>query len=283
MSTVGTIYEDFIAGLREEYDPEEAQNVTALAFGEILGFRRIDISIQRNKPLREEEVSALRRILSELKSSKPIQYILGHTWFCGVLVEVDERVLIPRRETEELVQWLVSDIHSSGQLPGSVWDICTGSGCVALAIKKEFPGVPVTAIDSSGAALLVAKGNAGREKLDINFLQLDALKLPAGAHPSLVISNPPYVLPAQAGEMSKRVLDYEPGEALFVPGADPLIFYRRIAAWSFINLPPGGKVYFEINEILHEAVYELLSQTGFSRIDFRKDLQGKIRMFRAVK
>ncbi len=283
MDTVADIYKHFISHLNEEYGIEEAEQVTILAFEQVLNYRRIDITINRDKQLSANVKGALLNILEELCSGRPIQYILGYAWFYGLKLLVNRHVLIPRRETEELVHWVVKDIQDSRILPDTILDICTGSGCIALALKKEFPLASVLAIDNSVDALDVAQQNADRKNLKIDFMKMDALNLFLNIMPSIIISNPPYVLESEKKQLSVRVREHEPSSALFVPANDPLIFYRRIGSWAFSQLPKDGKLYFEINEQMGEEISELLNELGFSRIDFKKDFQGKIRMFRAIK
>lgn len=283
MNTVADVYKHFISRLQDEYGNEEAEQVTILAFEQVLNYKRIDISINRDNTLNANANGALSNILEELCQGRPIQYILGYTWFYGMKLLVNEHVLIPRRETEELVHWVLSDIQSSRILPDSILDVCTGSGCIALAIKKEFPLVSVSAIDNSIGALETARQNANGKKLEIDFIRMNALNLFLNLSPSIVVSNPPYVLESEKEHLSTRVREHEPSVALFVPPDDPLIFYRRIGEWAFHQMPDNGKLYFEINEQMSEEISQLLSEIGFTRIDFKKDFQGKIRMFRAIK
>ncbi len=283
MDTVGDIYKHFISRLNDEYEKEEAEQVTILAFEQVLNYKRIDISINRDKHVSANEKGALSNILEELCLGRPIQYILGYAWFYGLKLLVNEYVLIPRRETEELVHWVVKDIQDSRILPDTILDICTGSGCIALALKKEFPLASVLAIDNSVDALDLAQQNASRKNLKIDFIRMDALNLFLNIKPSIIISNPPYVLESEKKQLSVRVREHEPSGALFVPVDDPLIFYRRIGEWAFHQMPLKGRLYFEINEQMAEKISKLLIEIGFSRIDFKKDFQGKIRMFRAIK
>ena len=194
MNSVGDIYLNFRKQLSDVYDTNEGEQVTILAFESVLNYRRIDISNNKNEILNEVNLSKLEMILSELKSGRPIQYVLGEAWFYGMKLFVNESVLIPRRETEELVRWIITDIKSLENLPKKLVDICTGSGCIALAIKKEFPSIEIFALDNSLEALEVAKQNSRKENLDINFLLMDALNSSLEFFPDMIVSNPPYVL-----------------------------------------------------------------------------------------
>jgi release factor glutamine methyltransferase len=198
-------------------------------------------------------------------------------------LRVNEHVLIPRPETEELVAAVLNDLKFSSLKAPVVLDICTGSGCIALAIKRELSKSNVVAIELSSKALLLAKENADEQKLPVSFIQMDALNITLNIQPDIVVSNPPYIPESEKELLNKRVKDFEPAMALFVPNENPLIFYKSIAQWSIKNLNPGGKLFLEIHETFSEEIYTLLSHTGFDRVDRRKDLQGKFRMFRAIK
>ena len=282
MNSVGDIYLNFRKQLSDIYDSNESEQVTILSFESVLNYRRIDISNNINEVLNADNLGRLDVILAELKSGRPIQYILGEAWFYGMKLFVNESVLIPRRETEELVQWIINDIKRFEILPTIILDICTGSGCIALAIKKEFPSVKVFALDNSEAALKVAKQNALKENLDINLLLMDVFNFSLKLNPDIIVSNPPYVLSGEKDGLHKRVKDFEPSSALFVPDDDSLLFYRHIAQWGKENLVSGGSVYFEINEKYGKEISDLHIQLGYLHPTLKKDLQEKDRMFRAT-
>ena len=282
MNSVGDIYLNFRKQLSDIYDSNESEQVTILSFESVLNYRRIDISNNINEVLNADNLGRLDVILAELKSGRPIQYILGEAWFYGMKLFVNESVLIPRRETEELVQWIINDIKRFEILPTIILDICTGSGCIALAIKKEFPSVKVFALDNSEAALKVAKQNALKENLDINLLLMDVFNFSLKLNPDIIVSNPPYVLSGEKDGLHKRVKDFEPSSALFVPDDDSLLFYRHIAQWGKENLVSGGSVYFEINEKYGNEISDLHMQLGYLHPTLKKDLQEKDRMFRAT-
>jgi release factor glutamine methyltransferase len=282
VKTIGEYYTHFIVQLSEIYEKEEAEQVAFLAFENILNFRRIDISMNKNNLLEEDSFSKLTKILEGLLEGKPVQYVLGSAWFYGLKVMLNENVLIPRQETEELVHWILNDMQGVTR-KSTILDICTGSGCIALAIKKRSPDVTMMGVDVSEKALDVAKVNSHNENLDIRFIQCDVLTMTLDLKPDIVVSNPPYVLNSERDSLHSRVKDFEPELALFVPDSDPVLFYRKIAGWSMQNLSSGGKIYFEINETKLIAVKEVLENAGFVNIVVKKDLRGKDRMVKAEK
>lgn len=279
--TVGSIYSKIQGELLSIYDEQESHKINTMIFGHVMDLSRLDIHLKQNQFINETQQSEVLFILHELKKGIPVQYVFGYAWFWEMKLVVNQSVLIPRRETEELVDWIIRDYDSAS--PQRIVDICTGSGCIALALKKKFPNAIVTAVDNSTAALNVARNNAVIQKLDIDFLQEDALRLKSDLSPDIIVSNPPYVLLSQSVEMTKQVMEYEPREALFVPDEDPLVFYRRIGEWAYTNMEFNKNIYFEINEVMGERVSELLSQLGFSEVIIRNDMQGKNRMVRAKK
>ena len=283
VETVGDVYSRFRSQLSKSYEPNEEEQITVLAFEHVMNYRRIDLSLNKNEKLDENHLKSFDKILTALNTGKPIQYVLGNSWFYGMNLMVNKHVLIPRQETEELVDWIVKDIKASLQKPSTILDICTGSGCIALALKKEFPEIKVIAIDNSEKALEVARYNAIKENLEIKFIQMDALNINLDIHPDIIVSNPPYVLNSEKEGMDQRVTEYEPSSALFVPDDDSLIFYRNIAEWGNKFLLHGGNIYFEINEKMGKAISELHSQLGYLELIIKKDLPGKDRMFRALK
>ena len=239
--------------------------------------------MKKDERLNENHLKSFEKILSGLNSGKPIQYVLGYSWFYGMNLMVNKHVLIPRQETEELVDWIVKDIHSSGKKSSVILDLCTGSGCIALALKKVFPGTEIIAIDSSEKALEIARYNAIKENLNIKFVLMDALNMHLDIQPDIIVCNPPYILESEKNLMHQRVTEYEPSLALFVNDSDSLIFYRRIAEWGIQHLHTGGHIYFEINEKMGNKIIELHFEFGYIEPVIKKDLPGKERMFRAKK
>jgi len=219
--------------------------------------------------------------VNRLIQFEPIKYILGETEFYGLRLKVNPAVLIPRPETEELVDWIIHDCNVQNPV---ILDIGTGSGCIPIALSKNLIGATIESWDISNEALMVARMNAEINKVNIDFIYADVLRL---THPAqkqefdIIVSNPPYITESEQLLMLKNVLDYEPHVALFVPTADPLIFYRKIADIAITQLNSGGKLFFEINEQFGNETADLLSLKGFKNIVLRKDINGKNRMIKA--
>jgi len=304
MVTVKDAFDSYKQTLLNLYEPNEGEAVTLMAITDITGFSKAKIKAFPEFELPPQQVKRSEDILTRLKTGEPIQYVLGKTEFYGLPFKVNPSVLIPRPETEELVEWVISSVGSgewgvgsrqwavdsgelaasAGQQPtGSILDIGTGSGCIAVSLKKHLPGVRVSAIDISTEALATAKKNAELNKVDINFIEADILTLnsPLTTHYSLIISNPPYVTLLDKTKMHTNVTDFEPHTALFVPENDPLIFYKAIADFAARNLSPNGLLFFEINESYGNEVVKLLSKKGFKGIELKKDMGGKDRMIKA--
>lgn len=226
--------------------------------------------------------SAAEQCLDRLVQGEPIQYITGYSWFYDLKLTVTPAVLIPRPETEELADWIIRDIHEGLRTTSpDIIDIGTGSGCIALALKKHLPGAHVTATDISADALGIARANAAIHGLEINFLQHDFLHDPLPARYDLIVSNPPYISHAEYAALSGMVRDYEPSVALAPLTDDPLIFYRRIAETGAAHLQEGGSIYVEISEFRPDAIRALFIDHGY-HTDLRKDMQGKWRMLKAT-
>lgn len=226
--------------------------------------------------------------LSELLQWRPIQYVMGEAWFHGMKFRVDERVLIPRPETEELVDWVAESYRLSGSdlKATRILDIGTGSGCIAISLKKKMPQALIWGLDVSPGALEVAVFNASSLMADVSWILADVLD-PAATHQipevDIIVSNPPYVLHDDRLDMRRNVLDWEPHTALFVDGPDPLRFYRRIADLGLAKLPAGGEIFFEIHEAKSGEVIDLLLERGYKEPEARRDMTGRDRMVRARK
>ncbi|WP_346862083.1 peptide chain release factor N(5)-glutamine methyltransferase [uncultured Draconibacterium sp.] len=265
------------------YYPEtEIKGFIRIIFESVLSMTYTQIILEKEKRIDDSDFEAIAKIVSALKTYRPIQYILGETEFYDLKLKVNPGVLIPRPETEELVHW----ISKTGVQPGAkVIDIGTGSGCIALALKKELSTAKVWAVDVSAKALETAKENARLNKLDLEFVQADILQWENYEWPAfdIIVSNPPYVRESEKKLMNSNVLDYEPEGALFVSDDDPLVFYRRIAGFALANLKQGGSLFFEINEYLGAEMEDLLKALGFSDIDLRQDINGKNRMISCKK
>ena len=254
--------------------------------------KRIDVSLHPDFEITESYFKKWQTIISELKTEKPIQYITGEAWFYGLRFEVNENTLIPRPETEELVEWIVEsqkskvenlNIQKSNNL--TILDIGTGSGCIPIALKNEISNAQVSAIDISEKALEMARKNAFDNQVEVNFIHQDILTSQhlnlSTSQPLLfdvIVSNPPYVRNLEKQEIKKNVLDYEPHLALFVADSDALLFYRKIAQLALKSLSPNGKLFFEINQYLGKETVALVEQLGFKNIELRKDFMGNDRM-----
>ncbi len=264
------------------YEKKEAVNITDMVIENVTGWQKIDRIVNKNNTLNTAQEELLEKYSDALVNHEPVQYVLHETWFGGMKLYTDENVLIPRPETEELVDWVIKDL-TNNKSTVKIIDIGTGSGCIPLTIKKYLPPAEVHACDVSNGALAVAKKNATDQNLAINFHLLDILndadrnQLPVF---DIIISNPPYIPQKDKLDMAVNVLAYEPQLALFVPNEDPLLFYSNIANFAATHLSEHGCIYLEIHEAMGKAVIDLYKQKGFKKIDLRKDLQGKDRMIR---
>jgi release factor glutamine methyltransferase len=265
--------------LRGLYSGAETEGLIRIIFHHTRGYTLTDLVLNRDETLKTEEVLYIRKIVERLKQYEPIQYITGSTEFAGLRLLVNPSVLIPRPETEELVQWILT----AEDRPLKAMDIGTGSGCIALSIKKNRPGWEISACDVSLPALQVAKDNATRNHLIIDFFQADILQWPTqewSRKYDLIVSNPPYVTDSERSSMNQNVLNHEPHQALFVRDLHPLIFYESIARFAATALNPAGSLYFEINESYGSQLYQMLEKEGFLKIEVKKDIHGKDRMVR---
>ncbi|MCW5519655.1 peptide chain release factor N(5)-glutamine methyltransferase [Aureitalea sp. L0-47] len=274
---VGELKVDFQNKLKGIFPSEEIESFFILLSEHWLGYSRFDLAIKSDTVISSEEIKKIEEAIRRLQKEEPIQYIIGSTEFYGLDLKVTPDTLIPRPETEELVDWIIKE-HSGCK---SVLDIGTGSGCIAISLAKNLPKTQVSAIDISEETLAVAGGNAEDHQADVEFLQLDILQ--ATTLPEtydLIVSNPPYVREMEKKQMKDNVLKYEPATALFVPDHDPLLFYRRIVELSKPALNNQGWLLFEINEYLGEAMLSLLKDSGFENVELREDFRGKHRFIR---
>lgn len=275
--------------LREELknicEVDEAMNISSLVIENISGSSRQEQVTNYETKLTADQMAKLVKIIDRLKLHEPIQYILGEAWFSGMKFKVNKSVLIPRPETEELVEWIVSEAGSQNPEVRNILEVGTGSGCISVAIKKKLQQVTLSAIDVCSEAIFTATENALALVTDINFILLDFLdeeKWKGLGKFDVIVSNPPYVLQSEKQTMQQRVVDFEPSLALFVPDNDALLFYKKLADFSKWHLTEGGKLFVEINESLGKKVSALFQSNGFSSIEIRKDMQGKERMVKAV-
>ncbi len=268
--------------LRTIYEEGEASQVIDWVMEKITGSKKTERMLYKNAALTTDEEIQLRNYTERLLQHEPVQYVLNESWFCGFKFYVDKNVLIPRPETEELVEWIITNCR----FPVStlkILDIGSGSGCIPVSLKRKIRRAEVWSCDVSSAALEVAKKNAIALGTDINFIQLDFLdekqweQLPSF---DLIVSNPPYVPEKDKETMQPNVLQYEPANALFVPDNDPLIFYKAIAAFGKTHLNKSGTIYTEIHETLGEATMNIFQSAGYVS-EVKKDMQQKDRMIKS--
>lgn len=265
------------------YEEREANNIAGLVMEKVTEWKRIDRIMNKEVTLSPEKEKLLASYTVALLTHKPVQYVLNEAWFYGMKLYVDENVLIPRPETEELLEWVRKDIRKS-ESELSILDIGTGSGCIALGLKKKLPLARLFASDVSEPALAVAKKNAMYLNEEIHFIHSNILMNTAIVElpkVDIIVSNPPYIPFQDKAGMHSNVVLYEPHLALFVEDNDPLVFYTAIADFAVTNLNSGGAVFVEIHQHMSNSVRELFIQKGFKNIELRKDLQGKERMVKA--
>ena len=271
---------NFIKSLLPFYDEMEAESFFYILLENKRQLRRIDLALDADKEFSEDEISIWNTILEKLKTQIPIQYILRTTHFYGLEFIVDENVLIPRPETEELVDWIVklnSKISKKKNL--RILDIGTGSGCIAISLTKNIPNSEVFAIDVSEKALAVAEKNALLNTVSLTFLHKNILETTSLDQKfDIIVSNPPYVRNLEKSEIKSNVLENEPHLALFVADDDALIFYKKIAELAAANLNPNGQLFFEINQYLGKETLDLLESLGLKNRELRKDIYGNDRM-----
>ncbi len=270
--------------LEKIYGSDEANALIMILLEHYFGIDRVKIAMEPELRLSESELLTLHFAVKELLKNKPIQYVLGETEFCEMKFFVEEGVLIPRPETEEMVRQLAV---GHWPLAAKILDIGTGSGCIAISLAKLLKDSVVTAVDVSEKALEIAKKNAAENDADVRFVLDDILN---PKNPELIdnqydiiASNPPYVCESEKSEMRANVLDYEPSSALFVSDNDPLIFYRKILEFAQKTLKPNGQIWFEINEKLGQEMQNLCLEKGFKNVEIIKDFRGKDRILKVCR
>ncbi len=269
---------EFGAQLQSKYSTSEIDQFFYWTVEDVLGLKRIDVSLNPKTTVEDSKYQTLSEYLQRLNNEEPIQYILGYTEFYGLDFNVNKNVLIPRPETEALVDWVINDCENLDSK--TILDIGTGSGCIPVVLKKHLNHCNVYGLDISKKALEVAKANAQKHKVDIGFVECDILnskKLPVET--DIIVSNPPYVKQSEKLQMAKNVLDYEPHSALFVDDNDPLLFYKKIGELAQNNKRPTS-VYFELNEFLKNDYESLIKGFDVKSFEFRKDFRGATRMLK---
>ena len=264
------------------YEKHESDAIAMLVAENVLQLSRLQLSVQRQTEVSDQQWEKTETIISRLQEQEPLQYVLGNAHFYGLELEVTPDVLIPRPETEELVDYIIRENRQQQHL--QILDICTGSGCIPIALSAHLNTDKVSALDVSEPALAVARRNAVQYKQPITWLQKDILTedLPfPDKSLDIIVSNPPYVLEQEKKLMRPNVLAFEPHLALFVPNNDPLMFYRRIASLSRPLLKPSGNLYLEINEKHSRSLQQFLQNEGYSSVIILTDLFGKERFIKA--
>ncbi|HEY5462926.1 MAG TPA: peptide chain release factor N(5)-glutamine methyltransferase [Hanamia sp.] len=292
--TTQQAYNGFKEKLKKIYDEREADNITDWIFEKVTHLKKTERRTHHNVELAETHLNLLQKYLEELLQHKPLQYVLNEAWFFKRKFYVNENVLIPRPETEELVEWIINDVKAGAAinpitntlytLP-QIIDIGTGSGCISVSIKKELSNANVTAIDVSEKALSVAKKNAGEINVEIGFLRIDFLnenEWESLLQYDIIVSNPPYIPIKEKEILAKNVTAFEPGIALFVPEDNPYIFYEKIAKFAKTHLYKNGKIYVEVHEEFAKDVKVFFENAGFIPT-IKKDIYGKERMVKAIK
>ena len=279
----------YASELEKIYGSNEANALVMILLEHYFGIDRVKIAMEPELRLSESELLTLHFAVKELLKNKPVQYILGEAEFCGMRFVVDENVLIPRPETEEMVKSIASRRDKACLVPTGcdVLDIGTGSGCIAISLAKLLKNSVVTAVDVSEKALEVAKKNAESNSVNVNFIKDDILnpqnlELIENQY-DIIVSNPPYVCESEKSEMRANVLDYEPSTALFVSDNDPLIFYRKILEFAQKTLKPDGEVWFEINEKLGKEMKNLCLEKGFENVEIIKDFRERDRILKTYR
>ncbi|WP_300352643.1 peptide chain release factor N(5)-glutamine methyltransferase [Fluviicola sp.] len=265
--------------LADLYSEREARNILLLALEDVFGFTRSNLLVSKGIDLSEKQLEELTEIASRLKTGEPYQYIVGFTYFDDLKLKVAPGVLIPRPETEELVSWVQETVQHRENL--KVHDWCTGSGCIALALKNRNPGFEVKGFDVSPEALEIARLNGKELNLEVEFQIDDALNSESKEKADVIISNPPYIPWKEKEEMHENVTEFEPDLALFVPDENPLLFYRAIAEYAVSNLADQGCLFFELHENYAFETKAMVEELGFTSVEIKEDLQGKKRMLKA--
>ncbi|SHE61367.1 peptide chain release factor N(5)-glutamine methyltransferase [Pedobacter caeni] len=271
------LLQHFKTELKDVYEEEEVKSIFSIVTEHLIQFNRSKLMLNWDKEPEPAQEASFLAIATGLKTHQPIQYLLGEAFFYGSTFKVNESVLIPRPETEELVDWILEK-KVEGQ---TVIDFGTGSGCIAISLKKHLKDASVTAVDISEDAIRTASENASLNHADVCFIHADILTFQSKEKFDIIVSNPPYITGAEMAEMQQNVLAHEPHLALFVSDERPLLFYEAIADFALSNLQPEGTLFFEINEYLSKETISMLKDKSFKIIELRKDMQGKDRMISA--
>ena len=272
--------EQLRAGLSGIVEPHEAQAMIRVICEDIFNYDAVDVALRQDSELPEFAQQRVSDVISRLRRHEPLQYIVGSARFHGHKFKVTPAVLIPRPETEQLVDLIVDENPASDL---RVLDIGTGSGCIAISLARALKFAQIDALDVSRDALAVARDNAAALKVKVRFFESDILLPQPAATYDIIVSNPPYICWSEREAMERNVKDYEPGQALFVPDNDPLLFYKSIAPYAMQSLDKGGRLYLEINQRFGREVKQLLEDNGFDEVRIIEDSYGKVRFAAAVR
>lgn len=268
--------------LHGSYTDAEALSLAKMLLVEVFGFSTLELYGGKDRGFSEKEQEVLSDIVCRLQNHEPIQYIIGRETFMGLVFEVNENVLIPRPETQELVNWILEDRRADEGC--KILDIGTGSGCIPISLAHFMSGAELEAWDISDGALDVARRNASQNEVKVLFRKQNVLEaVPSSSCYDVIVSNPPYITEQEKVDMEANVLDWEPSIALFVPDTDPLLFYRKIAELGLEMLVADGALYFEINRAYGEMMKTMLEDMGYNNVELRKDMFGNDRMIKAIK
>lgn len=281
-NSIAQIKQYFESQLKDIYTANEILALFRMAAAEINGWSMIQLHLEPNTRVNESDLLLYSRFVKRLRNQEPVQYILGSAWFCGLEIGVKPGVLIPRPETEELVNGFLEQLTIDAP---RVLDACTGSGCIALAVKNYLPKAEVFACDISKEALKIAQENSDKLALPIHLFEADLLGTIPDNLPlfDFILSNPPYIPQSERANMSAHVHEHEPEMALFVPDTDAMLFYRNLARWGNSNLKPGGILLAESHSAYTQEVKQCWEEAGFVQIEIHTDLQGLPRWLHAVK
>ncbi len=283
MRNYNNAFYDLKQALTAIYDPQEAAAIAHEVMEYVTGLNKLERLSNKGSSFTEKQQAIYQQAMDQLITGMPLQYVTGVQWFHGRPFQVNEHVLIPRPETEELVEWIVKDQEGKGS--ASILDIGTGSGCIPISLKLALPKARVTSCDISKEALEVARINARALEGNVDFLQLDFLNADSRSRLGkydIIVSNPPYIPISEKAQMDRNVKDYEPGTALFVPDDDPQLFYRAIALFGKTQLADGGAIYCELHRDYAADTVALFEEIGYNEVVLRKDLHGNNRMLRAM-
>ena len=276
------VYHEIKKMLAGYYPDAEASALAKMLLVEVLHFSTLELFGGKDKEVFKKDLDVLYEMSRRLQNQEPIQYIIGKETFCGMPFVVNRHVLIPRPETQDLVEWIAEEDQQTN--PCRLLDMGTGSGCIAISLAKKLPHVQMEAWDISGEALQVARQNALNNQVKVDFHQQDILSASPGiAEWNVIVSNPPYITNKEKAEMEANVLNWEPHTALFVPDHDPLLFYRKIAQLGMSMLVNGGALYFEINRAYGTETIAMLQALGYENIIIRKDRFNNERMIKATR